>query len=284
MSEPPPRYGWEDYLYPPKEFGLQVLRNKLGLTGFDEAFSAERQLTQLRAVELAAQPELVPRTFDVEHWKAIHRQVFQDVYEWAGEFRTVNMSKGQLVEDPDGKLKQQFNAFVGHDQLAGRADAVMSHIHATNMFAGRDRAEVVNGLADSLMWMNRVHPFREGNGRTHRILAEHVAEHAGYLLDWYRISPEVQNRVMAQAYHGEVAGLRDALEGAVLPIYRGGSLDESPWPSEPVGPARAPNFWNFNKSGQEVLTDARERTSQQNEQAVSPRQAAAVEQQNDRGL
>ncbi|SOD72905.1 cell filamentation protein [Jatrophihabitans sp. GAS493] len=256
MSEPPRRYSWEDYLYPANEFGVQVLRNKLGLREFAAWHDAERQLTVLRAQELIGRPELVPRTFDVGHWKAIHRQIFQDVYEWAGEFRTVNISKAELVDGEDGKLKQQFNPFAPSDELEGYADAVLGHVRAADMFAGRDRAGVVDGLAESLTWMNRLHPFREGNGRTQRILAEHIADHAGYLLDWYRISPEDQNRVMAQSYHDDIEPLRDALEGAVIAIPRGGSLDDSPWPTAPTGPARAPNFWQFSKTGQQVLADA----------------------------
>lgn len=106
MSEPPRRYSWEDYPYPPNDAGLQVLRNKLGLHEVGRWHDAERQLTTPRAQELIGRPGLVPRTFDVVHRKAIHHQIFQDVYEWAGEFRTVNISKAELVDTPDGKLKQ----------------------------------------------------------------------------------------------------------------------------------------------------------------------------------
>lgn len=284
MSETPRHYGWEDYLYPPNESGLQVLRNKLGLTGYTESFNAERQLTRVRVVELAARPELVARTFDVAHWKAIHRQIFQDVYEWAGEFRTVNISKAELVDGPDGKLKQQFNPFAGEGGLEGYAEAVLDHVRAADMFAGRDRAGVVDGLADSLMWMNRLHPFREGNGRTQRVMAEHIADHAGYLLDWYRISSEEQNQVMAQSYHDNLEPLRGALEGAVIAIGRGGAVDQSPWSTEPTGPARAPNFWRLNKTGQQVLTEARAQAAQPADQGAAPRAAASLEQQYDRGL
>jgi len=126
--------------------------------------------------------------------------------------------------------------------------------------------------------------FREGNGRSQRILTEHIAERAGYLLDWHRITPDEQNLVMAQAFDGELEPLRDALERAVLPIFRGGSVDESPWPTEPTGPARAPNFWQLNKPGHQVLADARARAAQPTDPAATPRPAPAVEQQNDHGL
>jgi fido (protein-threonine AMPylation protein) len=56
-------------------------------------FNAKRRLTAVRAAALIARPDLVPRTFDADHWKATHHLVFPDVYDWAGEFRTVNIGK-----------------------------------------------------------------------------------------------------------------------------------------------------------------------------------------------
>ncbi|MBE7190552.1 Fic family protein [Jatrophihabitans endophyticus] len=270
MSEPRRRYEWEDYLYPPDETGRQVLRNKLGLTDSTEAFNAERRLTALRAAELVARPELVARTFDTAHWKAIHHQVFQDVYEWAGEFRTVDIGKGG-------------HGFVSEDELEHWADEILGQVRQTDMFAGRDRAGVVDGLMSTMQAVNIIHPFREGNGRTQRILTEHIAERAGYLLDWHRISPDAQNLVMTLAFDGELRPLHDALERAVLPIFRGGSVDQSPWPTEPTGPARAPNFWQLNKTGTEVLNDARTQTDSAADGGTSTGSAADPQQQNDLG-
>ena len=131
-ERPRRRYGWEDYLYPPNEAGIQVLRNKLGLRTYAEAFNAERQLTALRAAELVARPNLIARTFDAGHWKAIHRQIFQDVYEWAGEFRTVDIGKGG-------------HGFAAESQLEEYAGVILGQVRAVNMFAGRDRGGVVEG-------------------------------------------------------------------------------------------------------------------------------------------
>jgi cell filamentation protein len=193
------------------------------------------------------------------------------VYEWAGEFRTVNIGK-------DG------HGFAPQAQLEEYASGILGQVREANMFAGRDRAGVVEGLMYTMQAVNIIHPFREGNGRTQRILTEHIAEHAGYLLDWHRISPDEQNLVMAAAFDGELEPLHDALERAVLPIFRGGSVDESPWPTEPTGPARAPNFWHLNKTGQQVLAEARTQAAQPADQSAAARPAAAVEQHNDRGL
>ena len=243
MSEPR-RYSWEDYLYPPDADGRQVLRNSLGLTEFGAWFQAERQLTFLRQQELIAQPALVPRTFDAAHWKGIHRHLFQDMYEWSGEFRTVDIGKAG-------------HGFVAESQLEEFASGILDSVREADMFAGRDRGGVVAGLPVTLEALNIIHPFREGNGRTQRILTEHVAEHAGYVLDWHRIEPEQQNAMMAAAFEGELGPLHDALTRVMLPILRGGSVDESPWPTEPAGPERAPNFWRLSKPGNQVLEESR---------------------------
>jgi cell filamentation protein len=145
VSEPPRRYGWEDYLYPPNEARIQVLRNKLGLTNYTEWFNAERQLTAGRQIELIARPELVPRTFDSAHWKAIHRQIFRDVYEWAGEFRTVNIGKGGHGFGPESQLEEY-------------ASGILGAVREANMFAGRDRSGVVEGLMFTMHAVNRTHP------------------------------------------------------------------------------------------------------------------------------
>jgi cell filamentation protein len=78
----------DPYLYP----GTSVLKNLLGLTNPEllERFEARR--THRRIAELIDNP--LSGGFDPAHLKAIHRYIFQDVYEWAGQFRTVNISKG----------------------------------------------------------------------------------------------------------------------------------------------------------------------------------------------
>lgn len=123
--------------------------------------------------------------------------------------------------------------------------------------------------------------YREGNGRTQRILTEHVAEHAGYVLDWHRIEPAQQNAIMAAAFEGELGPLHDALTRVTLPIFRGGAVDESPWPTVPTGPERAPNFWRLSKPGHQVLEESRAAAAGPND--MSPTPVQPLEQQHERG-
>ncbi len=74
------------------EYPNGVLRNILGITDEAALQRVEATLTAIRLAELEAQP--LPGAFDLDHLKAIHRYIFQDIYTWAGELRQVDISKG----------------------------------------------------------------------------------------------------------------------------------------------------------------------------------------------
>jgi cell filamentation protein len=155
----------DPYLYP----GTDVLRNLRGLT--DQALLArfEARRTHQRIAECIDKP--VPGQCDVDHLKAIHQYIFRDVYEWAGEFRTVNISKGsQLFGHArflEPALQQIFEKLAAENRLA--------HLTA-DIFAGR--------AAYFLGELNAAHPFREGNGRTQREFIRELGLKAGHYIDW----------------------------------------------------------------------------------------------------
>ena len=78
----------DPYTYP----GTDVLRNLLDIRDLQQLAAFEANATTARLIELDAAP--IEGRFDIAHLQAIHRHIFQDVYPWAGEFRTVNISKG----------------------------------------------------------------------------------------------------------------------------------------------------------------------------------------------
>jgi cell filamentation protein len=134
----------DPYLYP----GTSVLRNRLGTTDPDYLDKQERALVALRM------RRDVPRgTFDLKHLRAIHRHLFQDVYDWAGELRTVEISKG--------RQQFQFRKFIE----TGMAD-VHGRLERSRFLKGRTAAAFAAQAAVILGDINYIHPFREGNGRT----------------------------------------------------------------------------------------------------------------------
>lgn len=134
----------DPYLYP----GTTVLRNKLGLRDADALDRAERNLVRLR------HREGVPRgEFDLRHLRAIHRHLFQDVYAWAGELRTVELAKGTTAFMPQRYV------------VSGMAD-VHRRLVGSGFLRGLDRDGFAREAGQIVGDVNHVHPFREGNGRT----------------------------------------------------------------------------------------------------------------------
>jgi cell filamentation protein len=159
----------DPYLYP----GANVLKNLRGLTDPGPLARFEARQTHRRIAELidTPVPGFVPGSFDLGRLKAIHRYIFQDVYEWAGQFRTVNISKGGHLFGLAAFLEPALQQTV--DKLA--AENYLVNLD-TALFAGR--------AAWFLGELNAAHPFREGNGRTQREFIRELGLKAGHYIDW----------------------------------------------------------------------------------------------------
>lgn len=148
------------YCYPPD---YKVLKNKYGLHNADILDKAERRASRARLEQ-----HLPLGEFDKTHLQAIHHHLFQDVYEWAGEFRTLNISKGN-------------SNFID----VSRLDLAMQDIH--KRLANRDylkdlsHAEFAKGAAEIIGDLNYAHPFRDGNGRTQLSYLILLAEQARHV-------------------------------------------------------------------------------------------------------
>ncbi len=157
-----------NYCYPPD---YTVLRNKLNIRNASALEAAERELVAHRLLEPVPAGD-----FDFEHLKAIHRHLFQDLYAWAGEVRTVEIVKGESRFQP--------RRFIA----AGMAD-VHRRIVAAEYFRGSGTAGFAEGAGPVLGDVNHVHPFREGNGRTQLQYLKQLAEHAGHAIDLTQVDP-----------------------------------------------------------------------------------------------
>ncbi|MBS7537758.1 Fic/DOC family protein [Ancylobacter lacus] len=155
----------DPYLHP----GTTVLRNRLGIRDAVRLDRVERRLVVLRACSG------VPRgDFDLDHLRAIHRHLFQDVYDWAGEVRTVDLSKG-------------LSQFQSRHYIATGMANIHRRIKAQHDLRWLN-AETFAEHAGAIMGdVNYVHPFREGNGRTQLLFLERLAERAGHRIDLRRL-------------------------------------------------------------------------------------------------
>jgi cell filamentation protein len=157
----------DPYIYP----GTHILRNKLDIRDAAKLDYHEREIVTFRM-----QQDIPTGNFDLKHLRAIHRHLFQDIYEWAGEIRTVEISKG------DSQF--QFRQYIE----TGMAD-VHRRLAGTNFLRGLDSSSFAVKVAPIIGDVNYVHPFREGNGRTQLQYLKQLSFHAGHPLNLTKIDP-----------------------------------------------------------------------------------------------
>lgn len=157
----------------------EVLRNLVGATSTADLAVAEADLVFARTVQLDTVD--LPGTRDLAELQAIHRQLFQDVYAWAGELRTVDIR----ISD------EGFLPVVALDRASGIA---AMDLKSERYLRGMQREQFVARLAHHYDQFNYIHPFREGNGRTQRVFWSRVAQDAGWELDWTQTDGETNDQ------------------------------------------------------------------------------------------
>lgn len=180
--------------------GTTVLINKFGIRSEARLLEAETAITQ----EAAARWELSPMcsTFDLEHYKAIHRHLFQDLYDWAGQLRTVDISK-------------KGTRFCPCERLEEEAVAAFKRLRDMKLFAGLTKDEFVLEFVDLYVTTNYLHPFREGNGRTQRLFLAQLARKVGFRLDFADIDLDELMIATIQSAAGVEDGLRRIFSKAI---------------------------------------------------------------------
>ena len=145
-----------------------ALENKLGITDSIELAHREEQLTKKRAQELYDKHIL--DTFEVGTFaglQQIHGYLFQDVYDFAGKMRSVNIAKGNFRFAPRLYLSEALNNIDKMPQ------------------------DTYDHIIDKYVEMNVAHPFREGNGRSTRIWLDAILKkEIGKVIDWSKVDKE----------------------------------------------------------------------------------------------
>jgi cell filamentation protein len=173
----------------------EVLRNKLGLDTAEELAAAEREITHAALILIRESP--VRPTYDLAHLCAIHRRIFGDIYQWAGQIRTVAIAKGspfclpQYIESASAGI---FRALRGEDFLRGL-----------------ERGPFIDRLTFYLGEVNAVHPFREGNGRTQRAFFEQLTRDVGFTLNWQHLDAARNIEASAAIMRGDPEPMRKML-------------------------------------------------------------------------
>jgi cell filamentation protein len=183
------------YCYPPD---YTVLENKLGIRDAGKLELTEREFVTERIAQG------VPKgNFDLVHLQANHKQLFQDVFGWAGLVRRVEISKAGHQFQPRQYIE------------TGMAD-VHRRIAGAGYLRGMDPAEFAQSAGKIIGDVNYVHPFREGNGRTQAQYLKQLAERAGHRLDLTKLEPALWIEASRQAHRGEYEPMVQAIRAALV--------------------------------------------------------------------
>lgn len=145
-----------------------VLENKLGLTDSAELAREDERISKKKAVNLfdfAILKLLSDGTYKT--LAAIHKYLFEDIYDFAGELRTVNLAKGNLRFAP------------------------LMYLHPALENIDKMPQSNFDEVVEKYVEMNIAHPFREGNGRSTRIWLDHILKNEiGKVVDWSKVGKE----------------------------------------------------------------------------------------------
>jgi cell filamentation protein len=176
-----------------------VLYNKLGLGTAAGLEAAEREITHAALILVDESP--VSPSYDLPHLREIHKRIFGDIYEWAGQIRTVAIAKGAM--------------FCLPQYIDSSAAVIFGELHDEDCLRGLRRDAFVGRLAHYLGEVNALHPFREGNGRAQRAFFRQLARDAGFTLAWQHLDPVRNVEASAAIMRGDPEPMREMLDALV---------------------------------------------------------------------
>ena len=142
-----------------------MLENKLGLTSSADLAREEERISKKKAVELFEKgilDDLPAGNFST--LQVIHKYMFEDIYDFAGKIRTVNIAKGNFRFAPLMYIEAALENIDKMPQLS------------------------FDEIVEKYVEMNIAHPFREGNGRSTRIWLDHILKNEiGKVVDWSKV-------------------------------------------------------------------------------------------------
>ena len=145
-----------------------ALENKLGITNSAELAREEERISKKKAVELfesGSLDKLAPGRF--ASLQAIHKALFENIYDFAGELRTVNLAKGNF----------RFAPLMYLEAALGNIDKMPQSTY--------------DEIIEKYVEMNIAHPFREGNGRSTRLWLDQMLKAGiGQVVDWSKVDKE----------------------------------------------------------------------------------------------
>ncbi|MPR09240.1 Fic/DOC family protein [Microvirga tunisiensis] len=186
----------DPYVYP----GTDILKNKFGLQDQKALTDREVIISAKAIAQLHKDP--VKGRFDFDHLCEIHHRIFQDVYDFAGKPRSIDLWKNEIV------LKGGSANYAAPDDIKANADAALKSLNGTKWTDLTDNAQSNKFAVDiAKVWL--AHPFREGNTRAVLTFMDQFTREKGLDLDFSVLSrmPSDTRDAFVLAAHGMPANL-----------------------------------------------------------------------------
>lgn len=160
-----------------------VIKNKLNIKN---AETLKKYETKMVAFKLAAiRFEKIEKTFDEEHIKKIHKYLFEDIYEFAGQYRLENITKDNF-------------RFSEYEYIPENLRKIVQKIKLEE-FKEMDFYKLLKKISEIMTDLNVLHPFREGNGRTIREFIRQLLNELGYDVDFSKVDYNIILNVSKEA-------------------------------------------------------------------------------------
>lgn len=181
---------WNNASDPYRDPESGVLKNIPGIRDASALDSFEQRATSLRLDEALQSVSLLPVNFAL--WKSLHRVLFQDVYAWAGHVRTVQIAKGTTV-------------FAMPEHIEAEAERLLAEMEKEKLTAA-ERPRFVARLPYYFAELNVLHPFREGNGRTQKLVFDEIARRASLIINWEEMEADLLLEALIVAFESQEYG------------------------------------------------------------------------------
>ncbi|WP_165217001.1 Fic family protein [Schaalia sp. ZJ1691] len=184
-----------------------ILRNSVGAKTWQELHRIETDMGIVRLVGFRR--SMIPATADLDELCSIHHLLFQDIYEWAGMLRVVDLRKNGENAVP----------FLPVSMIPRASMFAAEQLREDLHLAGLDFDTFIDKLAFHYDQFNYIHPFREGNGRTQRLFWNRIAQDAGWLLEWKQVTSTINDTASRVAREtGDLSLLKDMFTHVVSPL------------------------------------------------------------------
>lgn len=181
--------------------GTSVLINKFDIRDGKKLDRLEQGITS--ALITKAMLEIPFQNVDFEFYKKLHRYVFGDLYDWAGEVRKVDISK-------------KGTAFCPYLEIENEATRIFSKLRKSDYFVKLNHSSFVDEFTELYCDLNFLHPFREGNGRIQRLFLSMLVSNYGKQINFSKIDKDLFMIATIKSVTGDVFLLKDIFKENIL--------------------------------------------------------------------